>query len=118
MASTDARGIKTWSSDEAIGMTTPTSWACAQNHAAELLKKPEELGWRTKPHSRAAEETHTSVEGETTQAHPTELLTKLRRPRKARKPQSSHWTDLNMHIHAEYKYCIGLHCIVPALRRT
>ncbi len=118
MASTDARGIETRSSDEATDMTPPTSWACAQNHAAELLKKPEELGWRTRPHSRAAEETHPSIEGETTQAHPTELLTKLRRPREARKPQSSRWTDLRMHIRAAYKYCIGLHCIVPALRHT
>ena len=42
---------------------------------------------------------------------PTELLTKPRRSREARKPQSSRWTCHNMHIHAKYKYCIGLHCI-------
>jgi len=92
-------------------MATPKSWACAQNHAAELLKKPEELGLRTEPRSRAAQETRTGVEGETTQGRPTELLTKPRRPREARKPQSSRWTCHNMHIHAKYKYCIGLHCI-------
>ena len=51
MASTDARGIKTWSSDEAPGMATPKSWACAQNHAAELLKKPEEPRLRTETHA-------------------------------------------------------------------
>ena len=101
MASMDARGSKTWSWDEATDMATPKSCACAQNHAAELLKKPDELGLRTEPRSRAAQETRTGVAGETTQGRPTELLTKARRPREARKPQWSHWTCHNMHIHAK-----------------
>ncbi len=101
MASMDARGSKTWPWDEAADMATPKSCACAQNHAAELLQKPDELGLRTEPRSRAAQETRTGVEGETTQGRPTELLTKARRPREARKPQWSHWTWHNMHIHAE-----------------
>ncbi len=84
--STDAREIKTWSSDEATGMTTPKSCAYAQNHAAELLTRPEELGLRPGPRSRAARETRTGVEGETTQGRPTELQTKPRRPREAAQP--------------------------------
>ncbi len=84
--------------------------ACAQNHAAELLKKPEEQGLRTEPRSRAVQETRTDIGGETTQGRQTELLTKPRRPRETRKPQSSRWTRRNMHIHAKYRYCIGLHC--------
>ena len=53
--------------------------------------------------SRAAQETRTGVEGETTQGRPTELLTKPRRSREARKPQSSRWTCHNIHIHAKYE---------------
>ena len=111
IASTNAPGIKTWSSDEATGMATPRRRACAQNHAAELLKKPEELGLRTGPHSRAARETRTGVEGVTTQGRPTELPTQARRSREARKPQSSRWTCHNIHIPAKYKYYIGLHYV-------
>ena len=85
--------------------------AYAQNHAAELLKKPEELGLRTGPRSRAAPETRTDVEGATTQCRPTELPTQARRSREARKPQSSRWTCHNIHITAKYKYYIGLHYI-------
>ncbi len=85
--------------------------AYSQNHAAELLKKPEELGSRAGPHSRAARETRTGVEGGTTQCRPTELPTQARRSREARKPQTSRCTCHNMHILAKYKYCIGLHYV-------
>ena len=80
-------------------------------HAAELLKKPKELGFRTEPRRRAAQETRTGVERETTQGRPTELPTKPRRPREVRKPPWSRWTCPNMHIPAKYNYCIALHYI-------
>ena len=92
-------------------MATPRRRAYTQNHAAELLKKPEELGLRTGPRSRAARETRTGVEGVTTQGRPTELPTPARRSREARNTQSSRWTCHNIHIPAKYKYYIGLHYI-------
>ena len=101
MASMDARGSKTWPWDEAADMATPKSCACARNHAAELLERPDELGLRTEPRSRAAQETRTGVAGETTQGRATELSTKARRPREARKSQWSHRTCRNMHIDAK-----------------
>ncbi len=73
-------------------MVTLGNCARAPNRAAELLKKPQELGLRTEPRSRAAQETRAGVDGETTQGRPTELLTKPRRPSEARKLQSSRWT--------------------------
>ena len=70
----------------------------------------EELSLRTEPRSRAAretrraglayrttqraaQETRTGVEGETTQGRPTELLTKARRPREARNPHTRRRSD-------------------------
>ena len=101
MASMDARGSKTWSWDEAADMATPRSCACARDHAAELLKKPDELGLRTELRSRAAQKTLTGVAGETTPGRATELSTKARRPREARKSQWSHRTCRNRHIDAK-----------------
>ena len=59
MISANASGIKNGSSDEATGIATPRRRAYALNHAAELLHKPEELGLRTGPPSRAAREART-----------------------------------------------------------
>ena len=97
----DARGSKTWSWDEAADMATPRSCACARDHAAELLKKPDELGLRTELRSRAAQKTLTGVAGETTQGRATELSTKARRSREARTSQWSHRTCRNMRTDAK-----------------
>ena len=61
----------------------------------------EELGLRTAPRSRAAPEAGTRVEGETMQARPTELLTKPRRLRDARKQEQSRCTCRNIQIDAK-----------------
>ncbi len=85
--STDARESKTWSWDEAADMATPRSCACARDHAAELLKKPDELGLRTELRSRAAQKTLTGVAGETTQGRATDC--RLRRGARGRRESRS-----------------------------
>ena len=58
----------------------------------------EELGLRTTPRSKAAREAGTRVEGETMQARPTELLTKPRRLKDARKQEQSRCTCRNIRM--------------------
>ncbi len=72
-----------------------------QNTIVHWHDNTKELGLRTAPRSKAAQEAGTRVESETMQARPTELLTKPRRLKDARKQEQSRCTCRNIQIDAK-----------------